>query len=49
MYLDAIIDATEFKNECVQPKDNSSIFNRNLSTGDEDCLISIFMLKTKIH
>ena len=30
-YLDAIIDATEFKNECVQPKDNSSIFNRNLS------------------
>lgn len=47
-YLDAIIDATEFKNECVQPKDNSSIFNRNLSTGDEDCLyLNIYVPKNQ--
>ena len=47
-FLDAIIDATEFKNECVQPKDNSSIFNRNLSTGDEDCLyLNIYVPKNQ--
>lgn len=47
-YLDAIIDASEFKNECVQPKDNSSIFNRNLSTGDEDCLyLNIYVPKNQ--
>ena len=47
-YLDAIIDATEFKSECVQPRDNSSIFSRNLSTGDEDCLyLNIYVPKNQ--
>ncbi len=47
-YVDALIDATEFKSECVQPKDNSSIFNRNLSIGDEDCLyLNIYIPKNE--
>ena len=41
-----IVDATRFKNECIQPEDNSSLFNRSFITGDEDCLyLNIYVPK----
>ncbi len=33
-----IIDATEFKSECIQPASESFISNWNVSVGSEDCL-----------
>lgn len=33
-----LIDATEFKSECIQPASESFISNWNVSVGNEDCL-----------
>ena len=43
-----IIDATEFKSECIQPASESFISNWNVSVGNEDCLfLNIYVPKNQ--
>ena len=43
-----VIDATEFKSECIQPASESFISNWNVSVGDEDCLyLNIYVPKNQ--
>ena len=43
-----IIDATEFKSECIQPASESFISNWNVSVGNEDCLyLNVYVPKNQ--
>ena len=43
-----LIDATEFKSECIQPASESFISNWNVSVGNEDCLfLNIYVPKNQ--
>ena len=43
-----VIDATEFKSECIQPATEGLIPNRNVSVGSEDCLyLNIYIPKNQ--
>ena len=43
-----VIDATEFKSECIQPGTEGLIPNRNVSVGNEDCLyLNIYIPKNQ--
>ena len=43
-----LIDATEFKSECIQPASESFISNWNVSVGNEDCLyLNVYVPKNQ--